>query len=91
MLSMTMYVHYAIIYIFLKEGVINMGENIENCKTLFIRASEVAKELEVSNATAYKIVKELNNELKNKGFLTISGRVSREYFESKIYKKIDYK
>ena len=44
-----------------------MGENIENCKTLFIRASEVAKELEVSNATAYKIVKELNNELKNKG------------------------
>ena len=36
-------------------------------------------------AYAYKLVREMNEELKQKGFLTIPGRVSRNYFEEKFY------
>ena len=46
----------------------------------FLRVEEVAEEMEVSKSYAYKIVQRLNVELKEKGILTISGRVNRKYF-----------
>ena len=49
--------------------------------TLFVRASDVAKEMGVSEAMAYKIIRKLNNELKEQGFVTVQGRLSRQYFE----------
>lgn len=54
-------------------------------KALFMKAEEVATELGVSKPYAYKLVREMNEELKQKGFLTIPGRVSRRYFEEKFY------
>ena len=51
----------------------------------FIRVDEVGAELDVSKPYAYKLVREMNEELKQKGFLTIPGRVSRNYFEEKFY------
>ena len=54
---------------------------------LFIRADEISNELGVSIAYAYKLVRQLNTELAAQGFLTISGRVSRSYFNEKIYCK----
>ena len=54
-------------------------------KELFVRAEEVARELGISKPYAYKLVREMNEELKQKGFLTIPGRVSRNYFEEKFY------
>ena len=53
--------------------------------TLFARASDVAKEMGVSEAMAYKIIRKLNNELKEQGFVTVQGRLSRQYFEERIY------
>lgn len=46
----------------------------------FIRVDEVAEILGVSKSYAYKIVRTLNKELKEKGFITVSGRISRSYF-----------
>ena len=43
-------------------------------KELFVRAEEVARELGISKPYAYKLVREMNEELKKKGFLTRSGR-----------------
>lgn len=54
-------------------------------KELFVRAEEVAGALGISKPYAYKLVREMNKELKQKGFLTIPGRVSRRYFEEKFY------
>ena len=54
-------------------------------KNLFIKAEEIAKELGVSKPYAYKLIRKLNEELKNKGFITISGKVSRQFFEEKVY------
>lgn len=52
---------------------------------LFVRAEEVANELGISKPYAYKLLREMNEELKQKGFITIPGRVSRRYFEEKFY------
>ena len=46
----------------------------------FMRVDEVAQELGISKSYAYKIVQKLNAELKEKGFMTISGRVNKQYF-----------
>ena len=51
----------------------------------FIRAGEVAQELSVSKPYAYKLIRQLNEELKAKGFITITGRVNRQYFYERLY------
>ena len=48
--------------------------------TTFMRVDEVEQELGISKSYAYKIVQKLNAELKEKGFMTISGRVNKRYF-----------
>ena len=50
----------------------------------FMRVEDAAKELGVSKSYAYKIVQKLNAELKNKGYLTVSGRVNRKFFLEKF-------
>ena len=50
----------------------------------FMRVDDVARELDVSKSYAYKIVQKLNAELKDKGYLTVSGRVNRKYFMEKF-------
>ena len=51
----------------------------------FMRAEEVAEVLDVSVSFAYKVMKQMNDELKAKGYITISGRVNREYFYERLY------
>ena len=51
----------------------------------FMRVEDVARELGVSVSYAYKIIRQLNNELKEKGFITISGRINRQYFNERVY------
>lgn len=43
----------------------------------FLRADEVAQELSVSKPYAYNLIRRLNEELKSKEFITISGRINR--------------
>jgi len=54
-------------------------------KNLFIRVDEMVSELQISKPYAYKLMREMNEELEKKGYMTISGRVSRQYFEEKFY------
>lgn len=51
----------------------------------FMRVEEVADELGVSVSYAYKVIQRLNNELKEQGFVTIAGRISRQYFNERVY------
>ena len=41
------------------------------------KADEVAEELGISKPYAYKIIRRLNEELREKGMITIAGRVDR--------------
>ena len=43
----------------------------------FMKVDEVAETLGISKSYAYKIVQKHNAELKDKGFLTIAGRVNK--------------
>ena len=52
-------------------------------KHSFLRVDEVAEILEISKSYAYKIVQKLNAELKEQGFITIAGRVNKQYFLEK--------
>lgn len=52
---------------------------------IFIHSKEIATELGISEAHAYKLVREMNSELKKDGFIIISGRVSRAYFYKKVF------
>lgn len=54
-------------------------------KTALINAKEVAEILGTSKSHAYKVVQQLNEELRNQGYIVIAGKVSRAYFEEKIY------
>ena len=49
----------------------------------FLKVGEVAEILGISKSYAYKIVQRLNEELRAKGFITISGRVNKQYFLEK--------
>lgn len=51
----------------------------------FMRADEVARELEVSRSYAYRLIQQLNAELQTKGYITIAGRVNRQYFRERLY------
>lgn len=50
----------------------------------FIRADEVAEELDVSKSYACKVIKQLNDELSAKGYITVAGRISRQYFNERV-------
>ena len=50
-----------------------------------MKVDEVADTLGVSKPYAYKLMGQFTEELSAKGFLTIAGRVSRRYFEEKVY------
>ena len=51
----------------------------------FMRADEVAKELGISRSYAYKLIRQLNQELKERGFLTIAGRINRDDLKERLY------
>jgi len=50
----------------------------------FMNVEDVAAELGISKSFAYKVVQKLYNELRKKGYLIISGRVSKLYFLEKF-------
>ena len=52
---------------------------------LFISAKEVARELEVSDSFAYRLVRKLNDELEKQGFVFVKGKISSKYFEERVY------
>lgn len=51
----------------------------------YLNVNDVAEYMDVSIPMAYKIIRRLNDELIAKGYLVVSGRISRRYFEQKIY------
>ena len=42
-------------------------------------ADEVAREMNVSKAYAYKVIQRLNREMQEMGYLTVSGKVNRKF------------
>lgn len=51
----------------------------------YLTVFDVQEELGISRSKAYQIIKRLNEELEQKGYLVINGKVSKRYFEEKFY------
>lgn len=51
----------------------------------YIGAPEASRILELSEGKTYEIFRELNEELKAQGYITVSGRVPRAYFNKKFF------
>ena len=52
-------------------------------KKYFYNAKDIMKILEVSLSQAYKVIRELNEELKQKGISVQRGKVAIEYFNER--------
>lgn len=59
------------------------GECMNN--NLFISAKEVAQDLQVSDSYAYRLIRKLNQELEGQGYVIVKGKISRQYFEERVY------
>ena len=59
--------------------------NMTEENKIYITASELAEMLGVSVGHAYKIIRKLNQELAEQGFLVIAGKVPRRYLEKRWY------
>jgi len=51
----------------------------------YMSANEIATLLGVSTGFAYKQIRVMNQELRQQGYLTVSGKVPTRYFEEKWY------
>ena len=58
---------------------------------MFMRVEEVAEELDVSIPYAYKLIRQMNAELKKTGCVTIAGRIDRKYFYEHFYGTKSYR
>lgn len=54
-------------------------------KKRFLNVNDISEYMSISIPMAYKIIRKLNNELSDQGYLTIAGKVSATYFEQKVY------
>lgn len=51
----------------------------------FLRVKEVQKILDISENKAYNIIHSLNNELEEQGFITVQGRINKQF----LYKRLN--
>lgn len=52
---------------------------------LFLNAQEIAEACDCSKQKAYLIIRQANEELKQKGFLIQQGKLPRKYFQEMVY------
>ena len=52
---------------------------------IYISAKELAEMLDVSVAHAYKLIRKMNDELAQEGYIVVAGKVPRRYLEKRWY------
>mgnify|MGYP000799871977 FL=1 len=48
-------------------------------------ADEVAAELGISKGHAYKMIRQMNEELEKAGFIVVAGKIPRAFWEKKFF------
>ncbi|GFI26795.1 ICEBs1 excisionase [Lachnospiraceae bacterium] len=54
-------------------------------KNYMVTAQDIVDMLSVSKGHAYKIIRQLNRELEDSGYIVVSGKVPRAYWDKKFY------
>lgn len=55
----------------------------------YLTVTDVRMILGISASKAYVIIRQLNNELKEKGYIVVAGKVPKKYFMEKYYCDVD--
>lgn len=61
------------------------GKVVKDMNEKFLEVGDVMQILGISRSAAYKLMRQINSELEKKGYIVIRGKVSRKYFEERIY------
>ena len=61
------------------------GKVVKGVNEKFLEVGDVMQILGISRSVAYKLMRQINSELEKKGYIVIRGKVSRKYFEERIY------
>lgn len=56
-----------------------------NKNSLYYSAADIQEMLEVSRSVAYKLLRQMNAELEEQGYIVIPGRVPKKFFAEHIY------
>lgn len=51
----------------------------------YYTVEDVQKLLGVASSKAYQVIRQLNSQLKAKGYITVAGRVPKKYFNERYY------
>lgn len=54
-------------------------------RNYMMNANDVAEELGVSKGHAYKMIRKLNEELEASGYIVVSGKIPRAFWEKKFF------
>ena len=52
---------------------------------IFISDKELSEIMDISLGHAYKLIKQMNNELKQSGYLVVAGKVPIAFFKKKFF------
>lgn len=55
----------------------------------YLTVTDVKHILGISASKAYVIIRQLNDQLKSKGYIVIAGRIPKKYFFEKYYCEVD--
>lgn len=61
------------------------GKVVKGMNEKFLEVGDVMQILGISRSATYKLMRQINSELEKKGYIVIRGKVSRKYFEERIY------
>ena len=61
------------------------GKVVKGYERKVFRVGDVMQIFGISKSAAYKLMRQINSELEKKGYIVIRGKVSRKYFEERIY------
>ncbi len=60
-------------------------DSFEENEKKFLTAKEVANIIRTSETTAYRLIKQMNSDLKKRGKIIVPGKISKRYFEEVVY------
>lgn len=57
---------------------------------MFYTAQDIMEMLDIGRSKAYELIKTLNAELNEEGYITVAGKVSKKYFDQRFYGMEDH-
>ena len=60
-------------------------KEVNRMNNQFLTAKDISLIINRSEGYAYKLIRQLNKELAEKGYITIAARIPRKYFEKRVF------